>query len=244
MKNNAVALIPARSGSKRIPNKNIKRFAGKPMISYPIIAAHESNLFDKIFVSTDSPQIAEIAREFGAEIINLRPNQLSSDLVSTLEVIKYEILQIRENGYLFEYLACIYPGTPMLNKELLQDSFLRMKSEEFDFCFPVVKSHVGPERLFKIDSRGSVVARPNHETDRGTQSLPEVFRDAGQFYWGRSEEWLSTQNIFTENSLAIPVPEYLGIDIDTVDNWKHAELIFMGLAVETENRVNFTDYRV
>jgi len=224
-----VALVPARSGSKRVSNKNVKNFVGSPIISYPIKAAIESNLFDKIFVSTDSLAIADLAIKFGAEVIDLRPSELSNDSASTLDVIKYEILKIRDHGYQFEHLACIYPATPMLSKSLLQETLSMMKSNDFDFCFPVVKNHVGPERLFRIGTNGSIITSPKEEVIGVPQSVPNVYRDAGQFYWGRAEEWLTTNDIFTNKSLAIPIPEYLGIDIDTPDNWKHAELIYVAL---------------
>jgi pseudaminic acid cytidylyltransferase len=224
-----VAIIPARGGSKRIASKNIKIFNGVPIIAYPIRAAIESNLFDKVFVSTDSADILSVAKQYGAEAVGLRSIETSNDEATTLEVVKYEISRMKDMGFEFDYLACIYPATPLLDKNLLIETFHRMKSENFDFCFPVVKNHVSPERLFELGLNGSIVTRSSFISNQKTQSGTDSYRDAGQFYWGKTVSWAKEEKIFSENSLGVRIPEYRGIDIDTMENWEHAELVFAGL---------------
>ena len=240
-KTRCVALIPARSGSKRIPNKNIKEFNGVPIISYPIKAAIESNLFDNIFVSTDSTEIRDISHQLGAQTLPLRPLEISSDDSTTLEVVKYEIEQMLTAGLSFEYLACIYPATPFIDKHLLINAFQKISIEERNFCFPVVKNHVGFERLFEVSESGRLKTKPSFKSDQPTQTGSSVYRDAGQFYWGRTSSWLNAESILSKNSVVIPIPEYLGIDIDTMENWEHAELVFEGLQNRQKNILNQTE---
>ena len=241
-KDRCVALIPARSGSKRILNKNIKEFNGVPMISYPIKAAIDSKLFDNIFVSTDSTKIQSIAEEYGAETLPLRPLNISGDESTTLEVVQYEVNQMLNVGMNFDYLACIYPATPLIDQSLLSEAFRKIKSQDCDFCFPVVKNHVGYERLFEITASGQLQTRPSFEGNQSTQVGPSVYRDAGQFYWGRTSTWLRAKSILSDNSLAIPIPEFLGIDIDTMENWEHAELVFSGMKMKNKKVLNQNDF--
>lgn len=237
-----IALIPARSGSKRILNKNIKEFNGVPMISYPIKAAIDSNLFDKIFVSTDSNEIQSIAEKYGAEALPLRPLDISGDDATTLEVVQYEINQMLSAGLNFNYLACIYPATPLIDQNLLNEAFQKIKSQDRDFCFPVVKNHVGYERLFEINANGQLQTQLSFNSNQSTQVGPNMYRDAGQFYWGRTSTWLRAKSILSDNSLAVPIPEFLGIDIDTMENWEHAELVFSGMKMKKEKYLNENDF--
>ena len=110
-----IAVIPARGGSKRIPRKNVKEFAGKPMIAYAITAARESGLFEHVIVSTDDVQIGEVAREWGAETPFVRPQDLANDYTATAPVIAHAIEECRMQGQDARYVCCIYPGVPFLH---------------------------------------------------------------------------------------------------------------------------------
>ena len=124
-----VAIIPARDGSKRIKNKNIKPFFGKPIISYAINVAKESKIFDRIIVSTNSNEIKDIALQFGAEVPSLRPDNLSDDFTTTLDVISYEVKNLNLKSD--DIVCCIYPTTPLLNPiaKSLKDLNVSKKSE-------------------------------------------------------------------------------------------------------------------
>lgn len=224
-----VALIPARAGSRRIPNKNIREFHGKPIISYPIQAAIETGIFSKVIVSTDSPEIAETVRALGAECLTLRPSELSGDEASTLSVVKYEINKYRDLSQEFRNLACIYAATPMLTSALIHKVANELQSAEAEFCFPVVKNHISSDRELILGSSGTVTPGERADLSKNTQHSENTFRDAGQFYWGSTESWLNYESIFDALCIGIEIPEYLGVDIDSEMNWQHAELIYAGL---------------
>ena len=111
---NIVAIIPARGGSKRIPNKNIKSFEGQPIISYSIKAAQEAELFDKIIVSTDSEEIAEVAKSHGAEVPFVRPVELSDDFSGTVSVLLHALNWLKNHAYTTDYFCCIYATAPFI----------------------------------------------------------------------------------------------------------------------------------
>ncbi len=118
-----VAIIPARGGSKRIPGKNIKEFAGKPIIAYSIRAARECGLFDRIIVSTDSERIAEVAKSAGAEVPFVRPPELSDDHTPTAPVLKHAVDCLQEDGGQVDYFCCIYPTAPFIVPGDLENAF-------------------------------------------------------------------------------------------------------------------------
>ena len=116
-----IAIIPARGGSRRIPSKNIKKFLGKPIISYSITTAINSGLFDRVIVSTDNNSIAEIANEYGAETPFLRPERLSDDFTGTHDVVGHAVKWLEDSGEKFDYACCIYATAPLIQiKDLLK----------------------------------------------------------------------------------------------------------------------------
>jgi N-acylneuraminate cytidylyltransferase len=230
-----IAVIPARAGSKRIPNKNIRKFDGKPIIFYPIQAALEAGIFSKVIVSTNSTEIADIAQEFGAECLSLRPELLSGDEASTIEVIQYEISRYKNIAQQFQNVACIYPATPMLTGSLIKKAMQAFNAKESDFCFPIVRNHVSSDRELILQQTGLVTPSKNADLTRNTQYSMNSYRDAGQFYLGSSKSWLRYESIFSARCLGIEIPEYLGIDIDEESNWRHAELIYAGIQRDMTN---------
>jgi len=127
-----ICIIPARGGSKRIPRKNIKPFLGIPIIGYSIKAALASNLFDKVMVTTDDDEIAEIAQRFGAEVPFRRSSKNSDDYATTVDVLLEVIEAYKQLNYIFEYGCCIYPTAPFVTPDLLQRSFTELKNKNRD----------------------------------------------------------------------------------------------------------------
>ena len=221
-----VAVIPARGGSKRIPGKNIKEFAGKPIITYSIEAAKNSGLFDRIVVSTDSEEIADVAVKAGAEAPFTRPEELSGDHIMTQFVLTHAIDWLNEHGSCIQYFCCIYPTAPLIDSKRLKSGFellCEKKSPEvysvttFDFCtFRAVE--ITEEGLLKF-------LCPENELKR-SQDFPEVYHDAGQFYWFDSEEFLKHKMLYDPKALPFIVPRYLVQDIDTQEDWEVAELMY------------------
>tara|TARA_B100000989_G_scaffold277662_1_gene238800 strand:- start:4657 stop:5346 length:690 start_codon:yes stop_codon:yes gene_type:complete len=221
-----IAIIPARGGSKRIPRKNIKEFNGKPIIGYSIEKALESNLFDKVFISTDDKEIAEIAENFGAEVPFIRPKELSGDYVGINPVIKHALRNIEIDNY--KFACCIYATSPLLKIDDLIKSFKLISENEYKFIFSATKFPHPIQRGFrkKETGKGLEMLFPEHYKTR-SQDFPEWMHDAGQFYWGKIESWLAEDSMsFDENANAYRLPIWRVQDIDTEDDWKRAELIF------------------
>ena len=218
-----LAIIPARSGSKRIPKKNVKFFCGDPIISYPINAAKESGIFDKIIVSTDSEEIAKISENHGAEVPFLRPEELSDDHIATVPVINHAIDVLEADGYSFQNICCIYPCSPLLLAEDLKNSFDLMLEKNSDACIPVCEFISAPQRGFKLDtSKHLQWLHPEYKLTR-TQDLEKAYHDIGSFYWATKEKW---QKGDLDYARAFIIPNWRVADIDNEEDWKRAEMIY------------------
>ena len=218
-----IAVIPARGGSKRIPRKNIKEFCGKPMIAYAIMAAKESGLFDHIVVSTDDDEIAQIAKEWGAKIPFVRPDELANDFTATVPVIAHAIEACQNLGWIFDNVCCIYPGVPFIQVDDLRDALDFLINSESDYCFPVTEYPSLIQRALKRSSEGMMQPfYPEFEKTR-TQDLEAAYYDAGQFYWGKSQAWLTNPKIHSDG-LGYKIPNWRVVDIDTPEDWERAEI--------------------
>lgn len=221
-----IAVIPARGGSKRIPGKNIKVFAGKPLIAYSIAAAKESGLFDKVIVSTDSQEVAKVAKAFGAEVPFIRSNELSNDVVGTRPVTNHAIRYCIEHFYKPEFCCCIYATAPFLQAQYLQQGLAGLqKDANKAFAFSVTSFPFPIQRALKKTTEGVSPMFPDNIRKR-SQDLEEAYHDAGQFYWGRTDDYLSSKAIFSHDSLPVVLPRHLVQDIDTPEDWQRAELMY------------------
>ncbi|MDY7096649.1 MAG: pseudaminic acid cytidylyltransferase [Pseudomonadota bacterium] len=224
-----IAIIPARGGSKRIPRKNILPFAGKPMIGYAIEAALESDAIERVLVTTDDHEIADIARDLGAEVPFTRPADLADDHTPTVPVICHAITAAQEAGWQVERAVCIYPGVPFIRtQDLSQALDLLMQSGGEGYTFPVAEFPSAIQRALKRSEDGGVAPfNPEHAATR-TQDLEPAFYDAGQFYWASAQTWLSGANIH-QNGRAITLPSWRVVDIDTPEDWDRAERLYSAL---------------
>lgn len=224
-----LAVIPARGGSKRIPRKNIRPFAGKPMIAFAIDAALASGQFDHVVVSTDDEEIAEIARKRGAEVPFLRPEGLSDDFTPTVPVIAHAITACTNLGWNADLTCCIYPGVPMIEPGDLSAARERLEQTGSLYAFPVAPFPAAIKRALRRDTQSGMATpfNPEHVNTR-TQDLEPAYFDAGQFYWGRLHAWLEGHSIHG-NGTTIVLPEWRVVDIDTPDDWARAELLYKAL---------------
>lgn len=221
-----VAIIPARGGSKRIPKKNIKEFAGKPLIAYSIEVAKNSDIFDHIIVSTDDMAIADIAREYGGEVPFVRPTSLSDDITGTRVVTNHAIEWVQQNIGEPEFCCAIYATAPFLQAEFLQKGLTALTTHtDKSFAYSVTSFAFPIQRALLMKEDYAV---PAFEQDifKRSQDLPEAYHDAGQFYWGRTEDYLSSKHIFSEDGVPIILPRHLVQDIDTPEDWERAELMY------------------
>jgi pseudaminic acid cytidylyltransferase len=224
-----IAVIPARGGSKRIPRKNIKPFAGKPIIAYAIEAAHACRLFTHVVVSTDDPEIRDAAHHFGAETPFNRPLELADDHTPTVPVIAHAIAACEALGMAAEFVCCIYPCVPFIQPADLRAALLLLqKNVEADYSFPVTEYPSAVQRALRRTACGCMVPlSPEHELVR-TQDLETAFHDAGQFYWGRRSAWDCNPRILN-GGVGLVIPSWRVVDIDTPEDWVRAESIFRSL---------------
>jgi pseudaminic acid cytidylyltransferase len=218
-----IAIIPARGGSKRIPNKNVNEFFGRPIIAYSIEAAIGCGLYDEIMVSTDCELIRDVALQYGAKVPFLRSTINSNDFSTTFDVLEEVINWYSQNGIKFEEGTCIYACAPFITSSLLKQSF-RLLKKGSDCVFPVIQYSHPIQRAIEVSVDGKVI--PFFDTDYAarTQDFKKAFHDAGMFYTFDIEKLLINKSLRTENSTAIEIDELSAHDIDNENDWKLAEL--------------------
>ncbi len=225
-----IALIPARGGSKRIPDKNLRDFAGQPMIAWSIRAALDSRLFERVVVSTDSPAIARIAIEWGAEVPFMRPPELAGDHVGTMEVIQHALAWLRAQQLPIGQLCCLYATAPFVRAEDLRRGLQALLGAgDAAYAFSVTSFPAPIQRALRVtDAQRLQPIWPDNIFKR-SQDLEEAYHDAGQFYWGQAEAFARGERLFSEASVPVILPRHRVHDIDTPEDWRRAELMFQAL---------------
>jgi pseudaminic acid cytidylyltransferase len=229
-----LAVIPARGGSKRIPRKNIRHFAGQPIIGYSIRAAVRSGLFDQVIVSTDDAEIAEVARALGASTPFTRPAALADDHTGTNAVVRHAIEWHLRQGQHFTHACCIYATAPFIHERFLHEGLQRLLDSGLEFAFSVTSFAFPVQRALTISADGTVAPMHPQFASTRSQDLPEAFHDAGQFYWGRSEAFSRDVPLYSPASVAVPLPRHLVQDIDTLEDWERAEYMYRALQLAGE----------
>ena len=221
-----VAVIPARGGSKRIPRKNIRPFAGKPIIAWPIRAALSSGLFDQVVVSTDDAEIAEIARAAGALVPFMRPKDLSDDYADTKSVIRHTISELKLENEPEVQVCCIYPTSVFANAQILNEGLEKLISSNCKFVLSITSVDPSVYRAFTktADDRITMLFPDNYA--KRTQDFPSLYYDAAQFYWATVAAWQSDLNIFGADSIGVFIDPSRVQDIDNEPQWLAAERIF------------------
>ncbi len=224
-----VAIIPARGGSKRLPGKNIKHFLGKPIIAYSIEAALSSKLFDQVLVTTDSEEIAEVARQYGATVPFMRPPELSDDLTPTAPVIEHAVRWLQDHGEDPTYACSIYATAPFIQSKYLAQGYELLKDTGCTTSYSVTSFPFPIFRASRIRKDGSLkMFWPEYELTR-SQDLPEAYHDAGQFCWLNVKQFLSEKRLYTDDSRPVILPRHLVQDVDTLEDWVQAEYMFKAI---------------
>lgn len=226
-----IAVIPARGGSKRIPRKNIKQFAGLPMIAHSLRAATESGLFDHILVSSEDEEILAMGRTHGGEAL-LRPPELADDHTATIPVIRHAIGWAEDQGWPLEAVCCIYATAPFVRADDLQKGWRLLQQPDMDFAFAATTFPYPVFRGLLREGQGVRMIFPEHFPTR-SQDLPEALHDAGQFYWGTARAWKEEERVFSERAAPVMLPRHRVQDIDTDEDWQRAELLWRLLAQES-----------
>lgn len=222
-----VAIIPARGGSKRIPRKNLRPFAGRPIIAYSIEAAHRAGCFDRIVVSTDSREIADLAVSMDAEVPFLRPAELSDDHATTASVLQHAIEALGAAS--IHAACCIYPTAPLLRATDLVTGLELLRARQAPSVVPVTTYEYNIFRSLRVSPMGTLEMIWPENRDVRSNDLPEALHDAGQFYWVDAQRFLREPVIFAAGTVPLRIPREIVQDIDTPEDWKRAEAMYYSL---------------
>lgn len=221
-----ICIIPARGGSKRIPKKNIREFHGKPIIAYSIKAAIDSGCFDKVIVSTDSKEIAATAKEWGAEVPFMRPDNIADDFATTMDVIEHAINWYENREWQIDKVCCIYATAPFIEVEDIKRGLVFLKDPKIQYAFSATSFAFPVQRAFFLDKNECVnMFQPEHLLTR-SQDLAPSYHDAGQFYWGKASAFKARLAFFASHSRPILLPRERVQDIDTPEDWEKASKMY------------------
>ena len=227
-----ICIIPARGGSKRIHQKNIRDFKGKPIINWSIEAARNAECFERIVVSTDSMEIARIAKDAGADIPYLRPKELADDYTGTGEVIKHAIkaLELSENCQ----ICCLYATAPFVNSNEIKKGLEKLnESPNGTTVFTATRYSFPIQRAIRINEEGFSIPYEPKNISKRSQDLEECYHDAGQFYWATAETWEKENDCFDHGKPLI-LPNWQVQDIDNEEDWKRAEIMYKAMHYEQD----------
>lgn len=221
---NDIAIIPARYGSRRIPLKNIRNFDGLPVIAYSIKAALDSGCFDRVVVSTDSEEIAAIARDHGAETPFLRNAKLSDDFSSIADVVRDGIIQIGADADLLASCCCIFAAAPLLAASVLIRAKKDLSASGAPYIVPVVQFSHPPSRALFVEDHGQLLPAFNDDYRARTQDHRTAYHDAGQFYYGQISAWIERKPVLGHESRALILNRTEAVDIDDDEDWEFATI--------------------
>jgi pseudaminic acid cytidylyltransferase len=224
-----LAVIPARGGSKRIPRKNIRLFCGRPMIAWSIEAALQSQCFDRVIVSTDDTEIADVARAAGATVPFMRPTTLADDHTGTITVVAHAVQWHVDAGLAPDQVCCLYATAPFVQPADLQRGLALLDSSGAQYAFSVTSYAFPIQRAIRITPDGRVAMFDATQFNTRSQDLEEALHDAGQFYWGRTEAWLQRLRIFSPDAVPVHLPRHRVQDIDTPEDWTRAEWLWRAM---------------
>lgn len=212
------------------------------MLSYSIRAAQQSGCIDRVIVSTDDEEIADVARQFGAEVPFIRPKELADDHTGTTPVMRHALEWLKARQELPEYSCCLYATAPLLRAVDLKEGLSHLKKAERHFVFSAARYSFPIQRALLQSPDGGVFPFDPHSIGKRSQDLPETFHDAGQFYWGLSTSWLNPEfRIFSKQSLMYLLPDHRVQDIDTAADWRRAELLYQLLQTEDIDEVSLSN---
>lgn len=222
----ALAFIPARGGSKRLPRKNLLKLDGVPLVNLVIKLLIESDLFANVIVSTDDDEIADTAKQTGAMVPFRRPKELSGDQVSTLAVMQHAVDTYAQQATIaHNVVCCVYPTAVSLTPQDLAQSLEFWRKGNQPYCASITRYSHPPQRALTLNLDGSLSPESITSLDKRTQDLEPRWHDAGQFYWGTAEAWLSALPIL-QNAVGYEIPSSRTVDLDDVEDWKRLRMIY------------------
>lgn len=219
-----VAIIPARSGSTRVPNKNLAEFRGVPMLARTIETLKACSHIDRIIVTTDSQEYADFALNCGAEIPFLRKASLARNSTNTIDVIVDVISRVQLGAD--DKVACVYATNPLLDPKIIDLGNRLLESPASkSYVTPIVKYGFPPQRSITLKSQYEATMTNPEFMYEHSQNLTSLFHESAQFWWAYAETWLARVGM-QENIVPIVLKEWMQQDIDTFDDWFAAEAKF------------------
>jgi N-acylneuraminate cytidylyltransferase len=204
------------------------------MIAWSIEAALASGCFDRVIVSTDDAEIADVARAHGAEVPFMRPPELSDDHTGTTPVVAHAVDWMAQQVSPVEFACCLYATAPFVQAQDLRQGLDVLQRSGAQYAFTVTNFAAPIQRSFRITGQQRIEMFNPAQFNIRSQDLEEAYHDAGQFYWGRAQAWLAATPLFSEASAPIVLPRYRVQDIDNQEDWIRAELMFGTLNQTTE----------
>jgi len=237
MKNKRIAVIPARAGSKRVPGKNVRELFGRPLIAYTIEAALKSGIFERVVVSTDSPEVAEVSMRCGAEVPFLRDAGLADDFTPVSAVTNDMLVRLDPAGDLFEAVCQLMPNCPLRTDENVLDSHRQFVQTGSGSQISVVRyGWQNPWWAMRRDERLTLTPVFKEFITMRSQDLPDLFCPTGAVWWARAEVLRREGTFHVDNRTGWEIPWQRGLDIDTEDDWAMAEALY---SLARSGRTNF-----
>lgn len=220
-----IAIIPARGGSRRIPKKNVKEFLGKPMLAYSVEAALQSGIFDEVMVSTDSEEIAAVAKQCGARVPFMRSERTAGDYATTADVMLEVLDEYSRRGENFDAFSCVYPTAPFVTAEKLKAAYKTFADADAENLITVTPFSYPPQRGLVYDNNGVYISyrEPEYMNAR-SQDLPTIYHDCGQFYFAKVDSYYINKSFGVGKTVPYILPESEVQDIDNEEDWKMAEI--------------------
>lgn len=223
MKN--IAIIPARSGSKGLKDKNIRKLNGIPLLAYSIIAAKESNLFYEIMVSTDSLKYARIAKEYGSMVPFLRSSKNSEDNSSSWDVVKEVLKDYLNKGVKFDSVCLLQPTSPLRRSEDIINGYKEILNSNVDAITSVCEVDHSPLWVTTLDDTKSLKNLRNKLTDVPRQSLKTYYRINGALYIRKIKYIGNNIELLDNTEIAYIMDKEHSIDIDSLEDFEYAEFL-------------------
>jgi len=223
-----LAIIPARGGSKRIPNKNIKDFCGSPMISHVLKAADMANIFEKIHVSTDSERISAVVEDLGFNVDFQRPTDISDDYATVMDVLRFTVAEYEARNEFFDIVCLLYATSPLITPTDIKTAYEKFIASDKKRALLSVTAYPTPvEKAWIVNEDQALIPKNSESFSKRTQDLIPAYYDAGMFCFYTPDYIKQTSGAGNSNGFrAFVVPSYRVTDIDEPEDWERAELLF------------------
>ena len=225
MKKELLTIIPARAGSKRIKNKNIKKFLGKPLIAYAILHAKKNPWIDRVVVDTDSPKIASIAKKYGAETPYLRPRKLAGDKAQVIDAIIHLLNRLnKDEGYEPTHVMILQATSPLVEQKDINACWDLMKKTDSTTVLTMAQTH--PRLYWLTNKQNIILANKNAVKSTNIQAWREAYLLNGFVYIVKTPALLKERSVITQNTRAVICDKWRSVDLDTAEDWALAELLY------------------